>query len=166
MLFRSNGIDRSLDHVGQRDQAPVERERAPVHPREVEEIVETGTFDPDSVHLPGIYVSRLVLLAMDGVYGADGKLDKERTDFLVSNDYALEVAGRYPEQFWAGVSINPARTDAVEEAERCARAGAKLVKLEPVANGTNFRIVEFPPEKDYIDKVSDEQAQRLTRCKE
>lgn len=30
---------------------------------EVEEIVETGTFDPDQVHLPGIYVSRLVLNA-------------------------------------------------------------------------------------------------------
>ena len=30
---------------------------------EVEEIVPTGTFDPDSVHLPGIYVSRLVLNA-------------------------------------------------------------------------------------------------------
>jgi 3-oxoacid CoA-transferase subunit A len=28
---------------------------------EVEEIVETGTFDPDAVHLPGIYVNRLVL---------------------------------------------------------------------------------------------------------
>ena len=28
---------------------------------EVEEIVETGTFDPDSVHLPGIYVHRIVL---------------------------------------------------------------------------------------------------------
>ena len=27
---------------------------------EVEEIVETGSFDPDSVHLPGIYVNRLV----------------------------------------------------------------------------------------------------------
>ncbi len=30
---------------------------------EVEEIVDTGTFDPDSVHLPGIYVSRIVLNA-------------------------------------------------------------------------------------------------------
>ena len=28
---------------------------------EVEEIVDTGTFDPDSVHLPGIYVHRIVL---------------------------------------------------------------------------------------------------------
>lgn len=30
---------------------------------EVEEIVETGSFDPDEVHLPGIYVHRLVLNA-------------------------------------------------------------------------------------------------------
>ena len=30
---------------------------------EVEEIVETGSFDPDAVHLPGIYVNRLVLNA-------------------------------------------------------------------------------------------------------
>ena len=28
---------------------------------EVEEIVETGTFEPDQVHLPGVYVQRLVL---------------------------------------------------------------------------------------------------------
>ena len=28
---------------------------------EVEEIVETGSFDPDAVHLPGVYVHRLVL---------------------------------------------------------------------------------------------------------
>jgi 3-oxoacid CoA-transferase len=30
---------------------------------EVEEIVETGSFDPDAVHLPGIYVHRMVLNA-------------------------------------------------------------------------------------------------------
>jgi 3-oxoacid CoA-transferase subunit A len=30
---------------------------------EVEQIVETGEFDPDAIHLPGIYVSRLVLNA-------------------------------------------------------------------------------------------------------
>ncbi|MEO6033362.1 MAG: CoA transferase subunit A [Burkholderiaceae bacterium] len=30
---------------------------------EVEEIVATGTFDPDAVHLPGIYVNRIVLNA-------------------------------------------------------------------------------------------------------
>lgn len=30
---------------------------------EVEEIVETGALDPDQVHLPGIYVQRIVLNA-------------------------------------------------------------------------------------------------------
>ena len=30
---------------------------------EVEEIVETGSFDPDEIHLPGIYVHRIVLNA-------------------------------------------------------------------------------------------------------
>jgi len=30
---------------------------------EVEEVVETGTFDPDSIHLPGIYVHRIVVNA-------------------------------------------------------------------------------------------------------
>ena len=30
---------------------------------EVEEIVATGTFDPDAVHLPGIYVHRIVVNA-------------------------------------------------------------------------------------------------------
>ena len=30
---------------------------------EVEEVVDTGTFDPDQVHLPGIYVHRIVLNA-------------------------------------------------------------------------------------------------------
>ena len=30
---------------------------------EVEEIVEVGTLDPDQIHLPGIYVNRIVLNA-------------------------------------------------------------------------------------------------------
>ena len=30
---------------------------------EVEEVVDTGTFDPDHVHLPGIYVHRIVVNA-------------------------------------------------------------------------------------------------------
>jgi 3-oxoacid CoA-transferase subunit A len=30
---------------------------------EVEEIVENGSLDPDAVHLPGIYVTRLVVNA-------------------------------------------------------------------------------------------------------
>ncbi len=75
------------------------------------------------------YVGRVVLLAMDGVYDASGKLDPQATEFLVSNDYVLEVARAHPEEFLAGVSINPQRADAADEVARC--AGAALVKALP-----------------------------------
>lgn len=78
-------------------------------------------------------VARAVLLALDGVYDAGGRLDTARTDFLVSNRYVLDAAGRHPDRFLAGVSINPGRADAVEELERSAAAGAALVKVLPNA---------------------------------
>lgn len=34
------------------------------------------------------------------------------------------------------------------------------MKLEPVANGMNFRIVEFPPEADYLESISGEDARK------
>ena len=76
-------------------------------------------------------VSQAVLLGMDGTYDRSGRLDEHRTDFLISNEYVLETVRRYPEEFRAGVSINPARRDALEEVHRCAEAGAALVKVLP-----------------------------------
>ncbi|MGH7165397.1 MAG: hypothetical protein ACREIS_07740, partial [Nitrospiraceae bacterium] len=35
------------------------------------------------------YVGRAVLLGMDGVYDQAGRLDCEKTDFLVTNDYVF-----------------------------------------------------------------------------
>ncbi len=79
------------------------------------------------------FVKQAVLLGMDGVYGTQGQLDQSHTDFMVSNGYVLDVARRYPQEFLAGVSINPQRRDAVEEVHRCADAGAALVKVLPNA---------------------------------
>lgn len=78
------------------------------------------------------YVARAVILAMDGVYGADGRLDESRTDFLISNDYVLSLAEEN-KRFLAGVSVNPNRRDALDELNRCAGRGAALVKLLPNA---------------------------------
>lgn len=83
------------------------------------------------------FVGRAVLLGMDGTYDAAGRLDKERTDLLVSNVYVLDTARKYPDTFLAGVSINPQRRDAVEEVERCAEAGSALVKVLPNTQGFN-----------------------------
>ncbi|MBI4527115.1 MAG: amidohydrolase family protein [Deltaproteobacteria bacterium] len=78
-------------------------------------------------------VKRLVLLAMDGVYDPSGGLDISKTDFLLSNDYVLQVARYAPGSFLAGVSINPQRRDALAELDRCAEQGAVLVKILPNA---------------------------------
>ena len=81
-------------------------------------------------------VARAVILAMDGVYGADGRLDESHTDFLISNDYVLSLADEN-KRFLAGVSINPNRRDALDELHRCAARGAALVKLLPNAQVFN-----------------------------
>jgi uncharacterized protein len=55
------------------------------------------------------HVQRAVLLGMDGVYDQNGRLNQAHTDFLISNDYVLNIARAYPNEFLAGVSINPQR---------------------------------------------------------
>ena len=79
------------------------------------------------------HVGRAVLLAMDGVYDGNGKLDRDGTEFLIANDYVMGLAKAHPEEFWAGVSVNPKRCDAMEELQRCSEAGARLVKWLPNA---------------------------------
>src|SRR6476646_2239246 len=83
------------------------------------------------------HVQRAVLLGMDGVYDQNGRLNQAHTDFLISNDHVLKTARAHPNEFLAGVSINPQRRDAVEEVHRCADAGAALVKVLPNAQQFN-----------------------------
>lgn len=77
------------------------------------------------------HVGQAVLLGMDGVYTNEGRIDHQATEFLISNDYVLQQANENPNDFLAGVSINPQRIDAIEELHRCAEAGAVLVKVLP-----------------------------------
>lgn len=93
--------------------------------------------DPDEHYLDILagYVKdspldKIVLLAFDGHYDSQGRLDKEASPIYVPNDYVLSATERY-EEFLAGVSVNPDRDDALEELERCAEQGAVLVKLVP-----------------------------------
>jgi uncharacterized protein len=79
------------------------------------------------------HVQKAVILGIDGVYDQNGRLNREQTDFLISNDYVLKTAQAHPEELLAGVSINPQRRDAIDEVHRCADAGAVLVKVLPNA---------------------------------
>ena len=64
------------------------------------------------------HVSKAVLLGMDGFYDQTGLLNRQHTDFLVSNDYVFKTVQAYPDMFLAGPSINPQREDAIDAARR------------------------------------------------
>jgi predicted TIM-barrel fold metal-dependent hydrolase len=79
-------------------------------------------------------VDRIVLLALDGVCGPDGRIDEGRTHLRVPNGFVLEAC-RASRKFLPGCSVNPLRSDAVAELERCAAAGAVLCKWIPASMG-------------------------------
>src|SRR4029078_6125006 len=71
-----------------------------------------------------------VLLAHERVYNAEGVLRDDLGSMYVPNDVVLDRP-RQPREFLAGVSIHPARHDALEELDRCIEAGAVLMKCLP-----------------------------------
>ena len=72
----------------------------------------------------------LVLLAHERVHDPDGRPRNDLGSMYVPNDVVLDLAERHPE-FLSGVSIHPARPDALEELERCVERGAVLMKCLP-----------------------------------
>ena len=75
-------------------------------------------------------VTAAVVLAMDGVIGADGELDHSRTEVYIPNDFLAREVRRYPNLLF-GASINPYRQDAIQRLEQVAADGAVLLKWLP-----------------------------------
>jgi predicted TIM-barrel fold metal-dependent hydrolase len=74
----------------------------------------------------------VVLLAQDGRYDEQGRLDLQRTTSIyVPNRYLFRVVSRHPDLFLPCASINPKRLDAVEELEYCYEQGARVLKIHP-----------------------------------
>ena len=76
------------------------------------------------------FVSRAVLLALDGVVDADGNLDTNRTEVYVPNEFVAEMAARHTNLLF-GASVNPYRRDALARLEWAKAHGAVLVKWIP-----------------------------------
>ena len=76
------------------------------------------------------YVSRAVLLALDGVVDAKGNLDTNRTEVYVPNEFVAETAARHTNLLF-GASVNPYRRDALARLEWAKKHGAVLVKWIP-----------------------------------
>ncbi|HOO57365.1 MAG TPA: amidohydrolase family protein [bacterium] len=89
------------------------------------------------------WTDKVVLLALDGVYDADGQLDLDLTNAYVPNDYCRDVCA-FHEELLYGASVNPDRRGALDELERVKEDGAVLIKWLP--NSQNFD----PGDKKYI----------------
>jgi uncharacterized protein len=75
------------------------------------------------------------LLAFDKNYRPDGSVNLKKTEFYVSNEYVFALAEQHPDLFVANISVNPYRSDALQELEKWAARGARIVKWLPNAMG-------------------------------
>ncbi len=78
-------------------------------------------------------VDYVVLYGHDKVY-RDGELREDLTHMHTPNDYVLRLTKEHP-KILAAASVHPDRPDALEELERCAAAGAVMLKWLPPNQG-------------------------------
>ncbi len=76
------------------------------------------------------FVSKAVILALDGVVDAGGQLDTNRTEVYVPNEFIAELCARHTNLLF-GASVNPNRLDAIERLVWAKNHGAVLVKWIP-----------------------------------
>ncbi len=89
---------------------------------------------------------KMMLLAMDKAYNEDGNPNDKLTKFYVPNDYIYEVASRKPDNCIPVMSVHPYRKDAIDELEKWAAKGVKMVKWLPNAMGmdpSNHKCLPF-----------------------
>lgn len=79
----------------------------------------------------------VVLLAHERVHDPDGTPREDLGSMFIPNDVVLGLAKQHRE-FLAGVSIHPARSDALDELDRCVAGGAVLMKCLPNCQNIDF----------------------------
>ncbi len=82
-------------------------------------------------------LDRVVLLAHERVHDPDGTPREDLGSMFIPNDVVLGLAKQHRE-FLAGVSIHPARNDALDELDRCVAGGAVLMKCLPNCQNIDF----------------------------
>jgi uncharacterized protein len=114
------------------------------------------TASPDDVDLDQEYVRRLgswveesslaavVLLACDDVHQDDGVARPDLSRIYVPNEYVLDLCRR-EERFLPGISIHPARKDALDLLEAGVEEGAVLLKLLPCVQIVDPGLARYRP---------------------
>jgi len=91
------------------------------------------------------YVGKVVLLALDGVVDGQGRLDTNRTEVYVPDEFVAAVCARHTNLLF-GASVNPYRPDALARLEWAKAHGAVLVKWIPpimAINPDDPRLIPF-----------------------
>ena len=111
---------------------------------------------PDDVDLDEAYVRKLsswleesslaavVLLACDDVHQDDGVARPDLSRIYVPNEYVLDLCRREP-RFLPGISIHPARENALDLLEAGVGAGAVLLKLLPCVQIVDPGLARYRP---------------------
>jgi len=79
--------------------------------------------------------SKLMLLAFDWFHDSAGRPLQAASSFHTPNEYARQVAVRYPERLEWIASIHPYRVDALDALAQAVEQGARAVKWLPAAQG-------------------------------
>ncbi len=111
---------------------------------------ENGRMDQDYVEvlvrqLRASSIAQAVLVGQDKRYDGNGHPDDEATAIYVPNDYVFQIVRQYPELFVPCVSINPRRRDAMDELEKCAAGGARVLKIHPPIQDVDPAAERFRP---------------------
>ena len=93
----------------------------------------------------GFLSPQLCLLPFDKFYEKDGTENPNKTTLYVPNDYSLKMASEFPHLFHPVGSVNPYRKDALNELEKCAENGIKIIKWLPNSMGIDMRDKECQP---------------------
>jgi mannonate dehydratase len=78
---------------------------------------------------------KVMLLSFDFHYDSSGAKREDSSAFFVPDNYAAELARRFPDRLEWICSIHPARADAIVALDWAARLGARAVKWLPSAMG-------------------------------
>ena len=84
------------------------------------------------------------VLAFDGVYDELGEFDRQRTSYVVSNDFCFEVCD-YSDALLPIASVNPWRRDALDALDEVIERGAVALKLLPNSQGIDPGLERFRP---------------------
>ncbi len=77
------------------------------------------------------------LLALDKYYDNKGCFDPIKTKLYVSNEYIFSIAQKYQDRFIPVISLHPYRDDAIDELQKWAEQGVKIIKWLPNSMGMN-----------------------------